>query len=40
MKEKIAQLWAKKILNGERTLAEVPRGLLAEVKKAIAKQVK
>jgi hypothetical protein len=40
MKEKIALLWAKKILNGERTLAEVPRGLLVAVKKAIANQVK
>ena len=37
MKEKIAHLWAQKIINGERKLFEVPKRLLAEVKKAIAK---
>ena len=40
MKEKIALLWAEKILNGERSLSEVPKGLITEVKKAIANQVK
>jgi hypothetical protein len=40
MKEKIAKLWAQKIISGERTLNEVPRGLLKEVKQAIATQLK
>jgi hypothetical protein len=39
MKEKIAHLWAQKIINGERKLSEVPKGLLTEVKKAIANLV-
>ena len=39
MKDKIVQLWAQKILNGERTIAEVPNGLLVAVKKAIAKML-
>lgn len=39
MKEKLAKLWALKIINGERTMAEVPAGLLIEVKKAIAKML-
>ena len=37
MKEKIAHLWAQKIINGERKLSEVPKGLLVEVKQTIAK---
>lgn len=40
MKDKIAQLWANKILNGERNIKEVPKGLLADVKKAISTMVK
>ena len=35
MKEKIAELWAKKIINGERSLKEVPKGLYLEVKRAM-----
>ena len=40
MKEKIAKLWAQKIISGERTLNEVPKGLLKEVKQAIVAQLK
>lgn len=35
MKEKIAKLWAQKIISGERTLNEVPKGLLKEVKQEL-----
>lgn len=40
MKEMIARLWAQKILNGERSMKDVPKGLLTEVKKAITDLMK
>lgn len=40
MKKKIASLWAEKILNGKRTLNEVPKQLLLEVKQAITEKLK
>ncbi len=36
----LAKLWAKKILAGEKTLKDVPSGLVAAVKKEIALLVK
>ena len=36
----LAKLWAKKVLAGEKTLKDVPSGLVAAVKKEIALLVK
>lgn len=34
----MAELWAKKIIKGERTFTDVPRLLKAKVKKILVKQ--
>lgn len=36
----LAKLWAKKILAGEKTLKDVPAGLVAAVKKEMASLLK